>query len=387
MASTGRLVKRQDLSRASSSFQLKDSKVEANPSPENLEPLWQALGRSLIELQIHKDDVCASEEFNAFASRLHQPGVDPAGSQTVDAGAVGKLKDSPSFSSQPRQGDSLWDTLSNLSSDLGSLDESEQTAVMVSNPGDIKGYDMKQNPPSMTRWPSCVVAFVVEPDKDVVLAHREIVAARCPQLLAQVTGTGNGGSSVLVDLLELTKPGIWACLNFIYTGGIHFAAEDAWDVFQAASYLSLELLVDSCTQMILESVTEANVWAMLEGGVLLESQGLIDTAVEMIAKKTKAIVSRTDFTSPSVTAGALLKVVERSDLTIYEKDLANVIVSQWMNNTSEPKEVVDEVLRHISWPQVYEEDMELLSVSMRKMLLPNDVVAEVTVYSFVAIWA
>lgn len=380
MTPSERPVSHQALSLASASLQLKHSQIDVKPSPQSLQTLSHALGQSLLDLQRLKDNVCGTEEFATFVSKPpEEVDATAVGSQGLEPVETGKLKDDASACSKQMPSDLSWDALSNLSSDLDSEDESEQTPIMVMHPGEKKRLDRNGSLPSFNRWPSSVVGFVVGPGNDVVLAHKEIVAGRCPRLIAPVDREEAAPSSPLVLLPELTKPGIWACLNLLYTGGVQFAAEDALEVLHAARHFDLGVLADASSQVILESVSESNAWAMLESGLLLQSQSLIDTALEMIAAKTKFIVANNDFTSPSITAGALLKVVKRSDLTIYEKDLARVIVSQWMESTKEPKEDVNAVLRHISWPQVYEEDMELLSSSMRKQLLPDDVIAEVNI--------
>lgn len=226
-----------------------------------------------------------------------------------------------------------------------------------------------------------VMQFIVGTEERSLFAHKEIVEARCPDALGALGWEGNTpgqpSARVSLNLPEFTPAGIWAALEFIYTARNKFSADEVWGVLQAAVFFGLDPLSERCIEVITASAADSSTWSMLEGGMLLGLKPLVDKALHLVAERTRSILTCTDFTSPSITAASVLRVVQRRDLAMYEKDLAKVLLCQWAESTKEPKASVDQVMRYISWPQVYEEDMGILSLGMRKRLLPDDVMAEV----------
>ncbi|GMH33358.1 hypothetical protein BSKO_01192 [Bryopsis sp. KO-2023] len=378
-----------ELLNATSSFGLDKSVVEVHGDAGQLGDLAAALGKVLRDLQTSCTDGAPETEGGADTPKEIDNGqvVDEDASKVVTGDASGSERGGTGTSLTLGTNGDVDDVSSidiSLSDDDLSLDlpddDSEPTpAKVVGKDSRTSGLQRQQSSLKRNRGTSGVpvVVFIVGEEQKKLLAHRDIVATRCPYVLASVGWKGDSEGDAVIPLPELTVPGVWACLEFIYTAGFRFEADQVWQVFQAGMFLNLDALTAACANLILENVTDSNAWGVLESGHLLESEVLINAALDRVAERTRLVLASTDFGSASITSAALLKVVKRGDLTIYEKELARAVLSQWVENTSAPKEDVDEVLRHICWPQVYEEDMELLSLAMKKRMLPNDVMAEV----------
>lgn len=383
-------VKR-SLAFATNVFDLEAKSIEDSGSLGDLSELSVALGKALLAVQAPLADTVSWKPTDGAGKENVgiKEGNDPGGLVTEgdggnqetqgggdgkEAAEVGKSAPSDSLSDIDLELQLELELSSTSSSHLGDVANKatsttglEQEVCRVGSGGVMESRGVMQ--------------FLVGTEMRLLFAHKEIVEARCPNALEALgwegSTPGQPPARVSLNLPEFTVAGVWAALYNIYTARIKFTADDVWDVLQAAVFFELDALSKRCIEVITASVTDSSAWSMLEAGTMLGLKPLMDTALTLIADQTRTILTCTDFTSPSITAASVLKVVQRRDLAIQEKDLAKVLLCQWAETTKEPKSGVDQVMRYISWPQVYEEDMSILSLGMRKRLLPDDVMAEV----------
>lgn len=196
------------------------------------------------------------------------------------------------------------------------------------------------------------VRFTVGEEKQIIYAHRCILAARCEVFRAMLTvPPGDDPSSALI--LSEIRPNIFlAVLEFIYTNCCSLSTHMVIDVMAAAIEYGLDGLIKLCVHFMRDSIDVSTVCEFLQAALTYQQTTLQEECLFFIEMNTEEVFVSTGLNEMS--EDSLAFVLKSDKLKLDELEILEK-VKEWASVNAVVTggtlgEVANMVIRHVRFP-------------------------------------
>lgn len=206
------------------------------------------------------------------------------------------------------------------------------------------------------------VRFLVGQERQVIHAHRCILAARC-EVFRAMFADKKGEDGVAPLVLSDTNPFVFlGVMEFIYTNCCSLSADMAVDVMAAAIEYGLDGLTRICVRFMRDNIVCCNVCEYLQAALTYSQVTLQEECLSFIEHNTEEVFKTKAFTEMS--EDALAFILQSDGLRMDEIDILKK-VTEWA--------AVNSVVLNVSLSQAAKN----VIVHVRLPLLDPDVLSQV----------
>lgn len=151
------------------------------------------------------------------------------------------------------------------------------------------------------------VKLILGPGRQVVYAHRALLATRCPVLRRLLQ---DGGESPLV-MYDVDPKVFLPVLGYLYTNSISLEPRTAVDFLAAGLEYGLDSLKQVCLDYLCDHLTVSSACESLEAGVVFRLNQLKDAALSFIEENTAEVFASNGFQVLSRSSDKLMEFIRQ----------------------------------------------------------------------------